>query len=192
VAVDDLGHSRTAVVDQLRDLLNGHTETCDSRIVSRRRGWRLGTLLTITLAVAGCTAPSSRPTHAKDGVSYYRAHRGDFTSVLTLVSSGQLGARASWSYYGAKLPSKLCKLTADCRVANITSMTGQEVIFLAAWIGTPDDAAGWGHFDGSPTGGPFDGLGMLICPMQEAGDGWWWLDRPPAVPGKSPTCPPGS
>jgi hypothetical protein len=153
----------------------------------RLRGSGVVALVVLSIAVTACSS-SRRPTTARDGISYYRSHRTEFASILTLVSSGKLGDRSTWPYYGAKLPRRLCTVSANCRVANIKSTTSQAILFIPAWIGTPDDAAGWGHFDGRPTGGPFDGFGMLICPMQEAGEGWWWLDRPPPAPGRPPTC----
>jgi hypothetical protein len=143
----------------------------------------------LVFALTACSS-QSRPTTASAGAAYYQHHRSGFAAVEQLLQSGQLGDPSGWAYYGPKLPSNLCHLSANCRIADIRSETYQSATFLPAWIGTPDDAAGWGHFDGEPTGGPFDGFGMLICPMKSLGDGWWWLDRPPDNPGHAPSCAP--
>lgn len=78
-------------------------------------------------------------------------------------------------YYGSPLPSHLCFVSANCKVAVIGTSGGHPVRFVPDHVGIPDGATGYAHFRGSPGPGPYDGFGDPICPTAELSAGWWWL-----------------
>lgn len=135
---------------------------------------------------------STGPVRAHDVASarkFFHHHEAEFVELAQLMQGGQPALDTAQS---AKLRKLTCELSTDCRASYITDEhDSNRALYLAAWLGVPDDSAGFAHFPGKPTGGPYSPGGMLICPIGELGDGWWWLDRPASY-GPRMTCPASS
>ncbi|WP_040841560.1 hypothetical protein [Nocardia brevicatena] len=95
--------------------------------------------------------------------------------AFAAVAGMEVPQHRQGNYYGAPLPSHLCFVSANCKVAVIGTSNGYPVRFVPDYIGIPDGAAGYGHFTGKPDPGPYDGFGDDICPTLELDGGWWWL-----------------
>lgn len=142
--------------------------------LARRSTRRWSLVATALIAFAGIGAPVffHYDYHARVAARFW-IERPAFTAAATVtVPEGE--------YYGTELPSHLCFVSANCRVAIIGTSNGHPVRFAPDWLGIPDDAVGYGHFTGTPEPGKsYDGFGMEICPTFELSDGWWWLEACP-------------
>jgi hypothetical protein len=116
----------------------------------------------------------------------FQSERPAFTKVVSMVREGRFGDPRDWDYYGPRLPGSLCLISVNCRVARIGGDDGRWVLFIPDWIGIPDDAVGFAHFDAPPDGRFLDGFGSPLCPTTRLGSGWWWMQITPAVE----RCPP--
>ncbi|MEU4596336.1 hypothetical protein [Nocardia sp. NPDC023988] len=80
-------------------------------------------------------------------------------------------------YYGTDLPTHLCWVSANCKVAVVRTADDHTARFVPDYVGIPDGAVGYAHLDGEPPAEPFEVFGDQLCPVIELGDGWWWLGR---------------
>ena len=78
--------------------------------------------------------------------SYYEFHRWGFGQVAELVDEGELGALGD-GYYGQPLPRYRADPSTNGRAATVARQDGSPVVFLAQFIGIPDDAVGYVYFD---------------------------------------------
>ncbi|MEV0297384.1 hypothetical protein [Nocardia sp. NPDC050710] len=133
-------------------------------------------LATVMLALIGVSGPIFCVVNPKAAVwSRFWLERPAFAAVATV----EVPERGRGDYYGVELPSHLCFVSANCKVAVIGINGGQPVRFVPDYLGIPDGAIGYGHFTGTPESGPYDGFGDPICPTMELAGGWWWLERCP-------------
>lgn len=79
--------------------------------------------------------------------------------------------------YGVELPSHLCVVAPNCRIANLGSSNGAPIRYAADYVEVSDNTYGYGHFVGTPEPGPYNGFGIPVCPTVELAGGWWWLER---------------
>jgi hypothetical protein len=108
---------------------------------------------------------------------YYEFHRWGFGQVAELVDEGELGALGD-EYYGQRLPRYLADLSTNGRAATVARQDGKPVVFLAQFIGIPDDAVGYVYFDGEPdTDLLIDlfGYPFYLADGEPLGDGWWYV-----------------
>ncbi|WP_181697113.1 hypothetical protein [Nocardia sp. GTS18] len=80
-------------------------------------------------------------------------------------------------YYGTDLPTHLCWVSANCKVAVVRTADDHTARFVPDYVGIPDGAVGYAHLDGEPPAEPFEVFGDQLCPVIELGDGWWWLGQ---------------
>src|SRR5918995_6652606 len=109
--------------------------------------------------------------------SYYQFHRWGFGQVAELVEEGELGAVGD-EYYGQRLPRYLADLSTNGRAATVARQDGKPVVFLAQFMGIPDDAVGYVYFDGEPdTDLLIDlfGYPFYLADGEPLGDGWWYV-----------------
>ncbi|MEV0685057.1 hypothetical protein AB0I35_14450 [Nocardia sp. NPDC050378] len=79
-------------------------------------------------------------------------------------------------YYGTDLPTHLCWVSANCKVAVVRTVDNHTARFVPDYVGIPDGAVGYAQLDGEPPAEPFEVFGDQLCPVIELGDGWWWLE----------------
>ncbi|MFE3054811.1 hypothetical protein [Nocardia sp. NPDC059239] len=79
--------------------------------------------------------------------------------------------------YGVELPSHLCVVAPNCRIANLGYSNGAPVRYAADYVDVFEDTYGYGHFVGTPEPRPYNGFGIPLCPTMELAGGWWWLER---------------
>ncbi|MFE3103883.1 hypothetical protein ACFROC_02900 [Nocardia tengchongensis] len=79
--------------------------------------------------------------------------------------------------YGVELPSHLCVVAPNCRIANLGYSNGAPVRYAADYVDVFEATYGYGHFVGTPEPGPYNGFGIPLCPTMELAGGWWWLER---------------
>ncbi|MFC7482422.1 hypothetical protein ACFQX7_23765 [Luedemannella flava] len=145
------------------------------------RGFRGSTAVRLVAAV-GLLASTIQFTNWSvfEPRSYYWSHRWAFAAVADGVRGGTIGA--SDAYYGEPLPWPLRDLSTDGRAAAIGRHDGRPVVFLPAYLGIPDDAAGYVFHEGTlPADFPLDlyGAGASLNGAVNLGDGWWYV-RPGA------------
>lgn len=143
-------------------------------LLARRRGVVPAvSALAVTIALAaGVLLCDWRDAYAH---GWFATHRTDFNAARDLARSGKLGPVEGWDYYGVELPPPLRGLSVNGRISSIGKAAGRPVLFIPAYIGTPDDAFGFGYLSGPPET-MLDGFGDPLQPRIELGDGWWWLD----------------
>lgn len=144
-----------------------------------RRGAPAGAvgLLLVVIGIAGPVTLRSLPELRIQ--TRFLLERPAFDEVAALSDSGRLPASQLGGYMGARLPDRLCFVSATCRVKTIGTSGGRPVLFVPDWLGIPDDAVGYARFAARPGGETFDGYGMRICPTVDLSDGWWWMGRCP-------------
>ncbi|WP_039827733.1 hypothetical protein [Nocardia testacea] len=79
--------------------------------------------------------------------------------------------------YGVELPSHLCAVAPNCRIATLGYSNGAPIRYVADYAELFEDTYGYGHFAGPPEPGPYNGFGTPVCPTMELTGGWWWLER---------------
>ncbi|MET8800634.1 hypothetical protein ABZV91_30125 [Nocardia sp. NPDC004568] len=79
--------------------------------------------------------------------------------------------------YGVELPSHLCVIAPNCRIANLGYSNGAPIRYAADYVEVFEDTYGYGHFVGTPEPGPYNGFGTPVWPTMELTGGWWWLER---------------
>lgn len=79
--------------------------------------------------------------------------------------------------YGVELPSHLCVVAPNCRIANLGYSNGAPIRYAADYTEVAEQSYGYGHFVGTPEPGPYNGFGIPVCPTMELAGGWWWLER---------------
>lgn len=79
--------------------------------------------------------------------------------------------------YGVELPSYLCVVAPNCRIANLGYSNGAPVRYAADYVDVHEATYGYGHFVGTPEPGPYNGFAIPLCPTMELAGGWWWLER---------------
>ncbi|WP_342800329.1 hypothetical protein [Nocardia sp. No.11] len=138
---------------------------------ARRFPRRWPVVVTAVFAVIGTGGPALFVAEPEVGVfTRFWLERPAFAAV----AATSVPARPD-DYYGSPLPSHLCLVSANCRVAVIGTSGGHPVRFVPDHVGIPDGATGYAHFRGAPGPGPYDGFGDPICPKIELSGGWWWL-----------------
>ncbi|MGW6620736.1 hypothetical protein ACWF99_05845 [Nocardia sp. NPDC055002] len=139
-----------------------------ARAREQTQRWPLA--ITAAMAVVGIGAPVLFVACPEVGArTRFWLERPAFTAVAALETPDDGG------YYGSPLPGHLCFVSANCKVATITTVGGPPVRFVPDYLGIPDGAVGYAHFTESPGPEPYDGFGDPICPTMELGGGWWWL-----------------
>ncbi|WP_157229016.1 hypothetical protein [Nocardia brevicatena] len=79
--------------------------------------------------------------------------------------------------YGVELPSHLCVVAPNCRIANLGYSNGAPIRYAADYVDVAKHTYGYRHFAGTPEPGPYNGFGIPGCPTMELAGGWWWLER---------------
>ncbi|MEV0367998.1 hypothetical protein [Nocardia fusca] len=79
--------------------------------------------------------------------------------------------------YGVDLPSHLCVVAPNCRIATLGYSNRAPIRYAADYVEVFEDTYGYGHFVGTPESGPYNGFGTSVCPTMELAGGWWWLER---------------
>jgi hypothetical protein len=105
---------------------------------------------------------------------FYRLHRDDFRAAAALADqvTAEYGDR-----YGQVLPKDLWHLSSKGRAVRVGAEGGGPTgILLPVWVGTPDGAAGYAHFAGTPSDTSFDCYADPCRVRWSLGDGWYWLD----------------
>ncbi|GGL17490.1 hypothetical protein GCM10011588_35260 [Nocardia jinanensis] len=62
-------------------------------------------------------------------------------------------------------------------IANLGYSNGAPVRYAADYIDIADHTYGYGHFVGTPEPGPYNSVGIPVCPTMELAGGWWWIER---------------
>ncbi|WP_157239364.1 hypothetical protein [Catenuloplanes japonicus] len=104
----------------------------------------------------------------------YRLNRAAFAAVAALSADGSL---TSDDYYGAPLPWNLKYLAYAGNAATIGAVddSGRTALFLAVWVGIPDDAIGYVYLGDSPPAQGYDCFGYICQVDRSLGDGWYWV-----------------
>jgi hypothetical protein len=139
---------------------------------------RIGAILAVIAALIGGLAFGYFTNwSALEPRSYYEVHRWGFAEVADLVQRGELGTTGD-DYYGQRLPRYLADLSTNGRAATVAFQDGKPVVFLAQYMGIPDDAIGFVYFDGVPDSDlliDLFGYPATFADGEQLGDGWWYV-----------------